>query len=298
MSGVADDPMGPFFGPLWADFQKIGGDDLLVAGGYGLFLKQNWLLANLNVPIIIPLAQWRDTTPRVTKDFDLIIGLDLIADAEAQKGVLAVLEKHGFKVTAKNPRWQFEKQLGENRKVVVEIHAPLPSENHDRFEVTRTRIKRKPSLHNDGIHGRTNPEAVGCDLHPFRFEVAGVGVSVTNPVTWCVMKLTAMRDQWKRSEETERDAEDRAFCREQAIKHARDVCRIVAMVTQSERDRASEIIESVKSTPQFSEAAGIFAEFFQPDQGWGVMAVEAAWEPADLQLIRSTLATWFGKSTS
>src|ERR1019366_8372499 len=165
MSGVAGDPMWPHFGPLWMDLQKVGGDDLLVAGGYGLFLKQNWLLANLTVPIIIPLAQWRDTTPRVTKDFDFIIGLDLIAEAEAQKGVLAALEKHGFKVTTTNPRWQFEKPLGEDRKVVVEIHAPLPLDDRVGLQADRIRVKSKPSLHNDGIHGRTNPEAVGCDLH-------------------------------------------------------------------------------------------------------------------------------------
>ena len=294
MSGVANDPMWSVFGPLWMNLQKVGGTDLLVAGGYGLFLKQNWLLENLNVPTIIPLAQWRDTTPRVTKDFDIVIGLDLIAEAKTQKGMLAALEKHNFTVTKQNPRWQFERMLDGNRKVVVEIHAPLPSDGQAGLQADRVRIKRKPSLGSDGIHGRTNPEAVGCDLLPFRFEVAGTQVAVTNPITWCVMKLTAMRDQRKRSEEAERSLEDREFCRDQAIKHARDVCRIVAMVTRDERDGASGVVNAIQSTPQFSEAKTIFAEFFQPDEGWGVMVTEDAWEPADFQIIRSSLANWFG----
>ena len=294
MSGVANDPMWSVFGPLWMNLQKVGGTDLLVAGGYGLFLKQNWLLENLNVPTIIPLAQWRDTTPRVTKDFDIVIGLDLIAEAKTQKGMLAALEKHNFTVTKQNPRWQFERMLDGNRKVVVEIHAPLPSDGQAGLQADRVRIKRKPSLGSDGIHGRTNPEAVGCDLLPFRFEVAGTQVAVTNPITWCVMKLTAMRDQRKRSEEAERSLEDREFCRDQAIKHARDVCRIVAMVTRDERDGASGVVNAIQSTPQFSEAKTIFAEFFQPDEGWGVMVTEDAWEPADFQIIRSSLVNWFG----
>jgi len=294
MSGVANDPMWSVFGPLWMNLQKVGGTDLLVAGGYGLFLKQNWLLENLNVPTIIPLAQWRDTTPRVTKDFDIVIGLDLIAEAKTQKGMLAALEKHNFTVTKQNPRWQFERMLDGNRKVVVEIHAPLPSDGQAGLQADRVRIKRKPSLGSDGIHGRTNPEAVGCDLLPFRFEVAGTQVAVTNPITWCVMKLTAMRDQRKRSEEAERSLEDREFCRDQAIKHARDVCRIVAMVTRDERDGASGVVNAIQSTPQFSEAKTIFAEFFQPDDGWGVMVTEDAWEPADFQIIRSSLVNWFG----
>lgn len=294
MSGVANDPMWSVFGPLWMNLQQVGGTDLLVAGGYGLFLKQNWLLENLNVPTIIPLAQWRDTTPRVTKDFDIVIGLDLIAEAKTQKGMLAALEKHNFTVTKQNPRWQFERMLDGNRKVVVEIHAPLPSDGQAGLQADRVRIKRKPSLGSDGIHGRTNPEAVGCDLLPFRFEVAGTQVAVTNPITWCVMKLTAMRDQRKRSEEAERSLEDREFCRDQAIKHARDVCRIVAMVTRDERDGASGVVNAIQSTPQFSEAKTIFAEFFQPGEGWGVMVTEDAWEPADFQIIRSSLINWFG----
>lgn len=295
MSAVAADPMWSLFGPLWMDLKTVGGDHLLVAGGYGLFLKQNWLLANPDVLIVVPLGQWRDTTPRVTKDFDIVIGLNLVTQAERQKGLLAALEKHGFTVSEKHPRWQFEKRLAENRKVIVELHTPLPPDDDSGLQSDRIRVKRKPSLGPDGIHGRTNPEAVGCDLQPFRFEVEGARVVVINPITWCVMKLTAMRDQWVRAEDAGRSEENRSFFRAQAIKHAQDVCRIVAMVTRDERDAAAEVLKSVRSTPQFSTAVKIFTEFFQPEKGWGVMATEASWEPADLQLIRDTLAAWFGQ---
>jgi hypothetical protein len=292
MSELTTDPMWPIFRPLWADLRAVGGDSLLLAGGYGLFLKQTWLLDHPKTLIIVPMGQWR-TPPRVTQDFDLVIGLDIIAEQEAQERLLAVLERHAFAVSEKNPRWQFEKSVADDRRVRVELHAPLPPTGHSGLRADSIRVKRKPSLGIGDIHGRTNREAVGCDLRPFSFALEGIPIAVTNPATWCIMKLTAMQDQWVRSEEVRRSEKDRTFCREQAIKHAQDVCRIVAMVARDERDAASEVLDSIGTTPQCVKAAGIFAEFFQPDGGWGMINTRAAWATDDIRLIRDTLASWF-----
>jgi hypothetical protein len=291
MSELTTDPMWPIFRPLWADLRVVG-DSLLLAGGYGLFLKQAWLLDHPETPIIVPMGQWR-MTPRVTQDFDLVVGLDIIAEQEAQERLLAVLERHDFAVSEKNPRWQFEKSVADDRRVRVELHAPLPPDGCLGLRADRIRVKRKPSLGIGGIHGRTNPEAVGCDLRPFSFALEGIPIAVTNPVTWCIMKLTAMRDQWVRSEEVRRTEKDRTFCRNQAIKHAQDVCRIVAMVTRDERDAAFGVLDSIRSTHQYVLAAEIFTEYFYPDGGWGMINTRAAWATDDMRFIRDTLASWF-----
>jgi hypothetical protein len=78
-----DDPMWDEFLHLWTGFQSAG-KEVLVAGGYSLFLKQRWLFADPQHPTVIRLEDWRDATPRMTKDLDLIIGLELLASAEAQ----------------------------------------------------------------------------------------------------------------------------------------------------------------------------------------------------------------------
>jgi len=295
MSDMTNDPMWSVFKPLWKDLQKVRGDSLLVCGGFGLFLKQKWLIEHSDVLIVVPLTQWRDAQPRVTKDFDIVIGLDLIAEENSQRKFKVVLGKHGFEVTQENPRWQFEKQMSGNRKVLLELHAPLPPGRQVGLQVDRIRVKRKPSLHEDGIHGRTNAEAVGCDLMPFRFDLEDISVTATNPATWCIMKLTAMQDQHKRSIDEERSQKDRDFCRAQAVKHAKDVCRIVAMVTRDESDALPMVINSIRSTPQFSKAAKIRADFFQFNEGWGVLAAGGDWEAADMQVIRQTLAKWFSE---
>ena len=100
-------------------------------------------------------------TPRATKDIDLVIGLKLIADQGPNERFAEVLAQHGYSVTELNPRWQFENTLRHDRKVVVELHASLPWETHPNLSVDDIRVKHKPSLGKAGVHGRTNPEAVG-----------------------------------------------------------------------------------------------------------------------------------------
>ena len=287
------DPLWPHFGPLWGGLVDSGGKDLLVAGGYGLFLKQNWLLRNPETRVLVPIARWTTNEPRVTKDLDLVLSLDVIAEEQSQRAVLSVLAKHGFAVTERNPRWQFKKYVSEDRQVIVELHAQVPASHASGLQRHGTRVKRKPSLGEDGIHARANQEAVGCELHPFRFEVEGMPIAVPNPLTWSIMKLTATRDRWTRSEDPTEDLRGRSFSRAQATKHAQDVCRVVAMVTRDESDATPEVVEAIQATPEFAKAARIFSDLFAGDDGRAAAAISGAWSPDDFNLIRTTLATWF-----
>ena len=72
------DTMWEHFLPLWTSFQADSGGEMLIAGGYGLFLKQLWLRDNQEIKIVVPLESWLDVTPRITKDLDLVVSLDLI----------------------------------------------------------------------------------------------------------------------------------------------------------------------------------------------------------------------------
>lgn len=287
-----DDPLWPHFGPLYADLQATGSSHILVAGGYGLFLKQKFLLANAEIPVVVPLDRWSNASPRVTEDFDLLIGLDLIADEQSQRAFKSALDKHGFSVSEKNPRWQFEKRLSASHRVIVDLHAPLPDKDQWNLQIDQIRVKRKPSLGEAGIHGRTNPEAVGCDLHPFRFEVDGTSIRVPNPVTWSIMKLTAMSDRWTISDDAAHSEERREFNRQQSIKHAKDVCRVVALVTRDEIDTVLPVVEAIRATPEFTHATQIFNTLLTDDARLAAQ-IAAGWRLEDFNLIRSTLSSWF-----
>lgn len=177
--------------------------------------------------------------------------------------------------------------------MIVELHAPRPAPDTPNLKADEYRIVRKPSLKSEGMHARLNPEAVGCSLLPFEVEVEGLTVAVPNPVTWSIMKLTASRDRWQRSDEEARSIESRSFERAQAEKHAQDVCRAVAMTTREESDRLPSIVDAIRTTPEFASAGQSHADLFS-DGGRAALAVAPNWDTDDFALIRRTLADWFG----
>lgn len=264
-----------------------------MAGGYGLFLKQKFLLANVVIPVVVPLDRWSNASPRVTEDIDFLIGLDLIADEQSQHAFKSALDKHGFSVSERNPRWQFEKRVSKTHRVVVDLHAPLPAKDQSNLQTHGRRVKHKPSLGEEGIHGRTNPEAVGADLQPFSFEANGMTILVPNPVTWSIMKLTAMNDRWILSGNENEPEEKGEFSHAQAIKHAQDACRVVALVTRDENDSVLSVAEAIRETPEFVKATHILNTLLIGDARL-VGEISASWSPEDFNLIQKRLSSWFG----
>ena len=291
-----DDLLWPHFQPLWRDLIAASSTNILVAGGYGLFLKQRWLSSSASLPTVVPIPNWLDTTPRVTKDVDLVLGLDLIKDASHQKSVVSALTQNGFEASDRESeqRWKFLKRLSGDQLIVVEMHAQRPDPGVDGITATDKRVKHNPSLGEQGVHGRTNPEAVGSELHPFQFSLDDVNLFVPNPVTWSVMKLTATRDRWVSSQDLSRDEEFREFNRLQAAKHAQDVYRVIAMMTIEERDRANEVVESLHGTDAFDAAEQCWRNDFSNNLIPVVQELGAKWQPSAAAIIRGVLSGWFG----
>ena len=48
-----DDLLWPHFQPLWRDLVAASSTNILVAGGYGLFLKQRWLSSSASLPTVV-----------------------------------------------------------------------------------------------------------------------------------------------------------------------------------------------------------------------------------------------------
>lgn len=290
-----DDVLWPHFLPLWKDLHTASSTNILLAGGYCLFLKQRWLSEGTPPRTVVPIQNWRDAIPRVTKDVDLVLGLDLIRDATLQKSVIAALNTNGFEASDRphERRWKFIKRLQDDRTIVIEMHSRRPSPGEVGVVATDKRVKHKPSLGDQGVHGRTNPEAVGSELHPFSFEMNGVGLYVPNPVTWSVMKLTATMDRWAAAQNLDRDEEQREFDRLQAAKHAQDVYRVVAMMTIDERDRADDVVNVLLDTEAFGVAIESWRRLFVDTPIPVTQQLTSKWQAVDAAAIRGVLSTWF-----
>ncbi len=281
------------FTPLWMDLCSVN-PQLLICGGYGLFLKQQWLgePQQRDLPIIVNLNRWRDATPRVTKDIDLIVGVDLISSESQSQSFVSALNAHDYQVTETNPRWQFEKQLVGQRKIIVELHCSVPPPNTPQVQTDRFRVKHKPSLGEGGVHGRINPEAAGSDLHCIDFEFQNMNFRVPNPLTWCVMKLTAMDDRWQRANDPNKPEEQRNFSREQSFKHAQDICRIVALTARAERDALGAVKAFASTTVEFERACEITVNLSDESSPL-VISLRRQWETEDFDNIRAFLSGWF-----
>lgn len=299
MSDGVQDELWPYFVPLWTDLRVIA-PGLLLAGGYGLFLKQQWLVSQLHslgtadeVRTLVAIHRWKNPTPRVTKDFDFIAGLDLIASPEEQHRLHVALEKHDFKVVPANARWQFEKKIGAGRSVVLDFHTPSPAGKRDDLRVQSRRVKPHRSLGQTGIHGRENPEATSSELHPFSFTYGGMEIVLPNSVTLALMKLVAMRDRRLASQDAAKSADERRIEEGQARKHAEDVYRVMAMMTREESELAGNILDAVRVTSVFVAATDTVSKFFRNDEDWGAQVVAGDWAPEDFRLIQATLAARF-----
>lgn len=298
MSNRVQDELWPHFTSLWTDLRAIA-PGLLLAGGYALFLKQQWLVSQLRFPgledaarTLIAIQRWRDQSPRVTKDFDFITSLDLIASEEHQQRIQEILNKHGFNVVPANARWQFAKQVGAGRSVVLDFHTPTPAGKRSDVRIQSRRVKPQPSLGQRGIHGRANQEAACAELHPFSFICDGPEIVLPNSVSLVLMKLVAMSDRRLASQDASLSAEARQVESLQARKHAEDVCRVMAMTTRGESESASDVLDAVRPCPAFAAASGAFSAFFKTDGDWGSQVVAKRWHADDFRLIQSTLAAW------
>lgn len=307
MNTLPQDGLWPHFVPLWKDLRAIA-PDLLLAGGYALFLKQQWLIlraqpsngsagiapAFADDPTVIDISRWNDANPRVTKDFDFIVGLELIASTKDQHSLHETLVRHGFEVVPENARWQFQKQVAEGQSVLLDFQSPSPTEPRDDVRVEKRRVKPGRSLGTTGIHGRENRDANASEFNPFIFTHNSVEIAIPHPVAFAIMKLAAINDRKLASSDPEESAEIRIAEGRSALKHTEDLMRIVAMTTRSEMDRSEPILSMLRGTPSWAAASQAFAESFESSVGWNVTEAAKNWRDEDFEVMRQILTRWFG----
>lgn len=288
MSDMPEDPLWAEFAPLWAALRTIH-PPVLLAGGYGLFLKQCWVQERRDAPIVVPLSQWRIFAPRATKDLDLLIGVEVIADEQQLELIGQTLQACGFVIH--HPRWQFIKRLPGNRTVLVDLHAPEPPPDHPSVVAVPPRVKNMHATSADRVHGRYNPEAVAAHVHPCAIDRHGSSIIVPNPVTWAIMKVTAAGERWQQSQSSSRSVAERDEQRYQAIKHAADAGRVVALMGIGERTAIEPVQAVVRDTHAYAQACRLRREHFTGD-GFALPALREIWTPDDAALIADQLARW------
>lgn len=250
---MSTDPLLPHLLDLLAD---PAADSLILAGGFGLRLKQEHLRQSGARTLVdqFPAA-------RATQDLDFFLRIELWSERDRGTALRAALDRLGYRERV--PHLKFEKPLAsdgsEGRSVKVDLMArtPLPQED---IPVSRAKDPaRHPSRVGSGLgvdlHGNETPEAFAVEDSPVPLRISGATtdgtpveatVYVPHPYAWLNMKVKAA-DDWVRR--------PKPF----SEKHAFDVYLLTAMLTAEEISQARNLAARHGDRPlatQIRAAAG------------------------------------------
>lgn len=238
----------------------LGGNaDLLLAGGFGLYLKQLHLEAS-KARTRLPTNQW--PRARTTQDIDLFLRAEVVADASQMAQYRAVLDRLEFKVEAEAKWLKFRRSV-KGQDVVVDLMVGPMGDLEDATERSTIRVKPRGS---SGLHARATDDALGVENEPSRIPVAGTrsdgvahscDVLVAQAFPFALMKLGALRD---RINDTNKD---------EGRHHALDLYRIMAMLTESEDAVAGELATTFAGHAAIAQAILVIDEYWMPKNGMG-----------------------------
>ena len=247
---------------------------LILAGGYGLYLKQVHLQDTENSPMLIAGERW--PAPRSTEDLDILLRTEVVIDAGRMGSIRAALDRLNYTVIPGAEYMQFVKKLGGSKTVKVDLlTGPLGSFADDpRVKVDDRRVRPRLGVK---LHAHRTDEALG--FHGRTMDVLVTGtlssgdpyeatVCVPPAFTLLLMKLHAFRDRC--------NDEEKDFARH----HALDIYRIVAMMTEQEFEQTKQKVSEHREDPAVVEAARIAREHFASEESLGSIRLRehALWD--------------------
>jgi hypothetical protein len=233
--------------------------NLIVAGGYGLILKAEYLREKgIRTRFEVLPAD------RSTNDIDIFLSTEIITSAEKTEKVRDALQDLGFEPVANY--FQFVVSVGEgpfDLKVKIDLLAP-PVHEKDRKLVKIKRPRIRPAKAKD-IHGFLTEEAVTVEEKLISVEIdektGSAEVFLPHPFSYLILKLFALRD---RLEDEEKDF---------GAYHAFDIYRVIGMLVEEEWEECIKLREKYSDNPKFKEAVQIADELFGSIDSIGVARI-------------------------
>lgn len=233
----------------------LGGNaDLLIGGGFGLYLKQLHLEQS-DEKTLLPRSRWPQA--RTTQDIDLFLRAEIIADPEQMARYRQAIDELGF-VVEPDAKWlKFAREV-DGRRVVIDLMVGPLGELESKVERRNVRVKPKGS---SGLHARAADDALEVEHDPFQLTLSDgdreCTVLVPQAFSLALMKLGALRDRIG-------DAE-----KDEGRHHALDLYRIIAMLTESEDAASKELGARNVGNPVIGAAADVIDELIAAPRGLG-----------------------------
>ncbi len=233
----------------------LGGNaDLLVGGGFGLYLKQLHLERS-DEKTLLTRSRW--PRARTTQDIDLFLRAEVVIDADRMARHRQAIDQLGF-VVEQDAKWlKFAREV-DGLTVLVDLMVGPLGELETKVDRRNVRVKPKGS---SGLHARAANDALEVEHDPMRLPVSDADrecdVLVPQAFSYALMKLGALRDRVG-------DAD-----KDEGRHHALDLYRIMAMLTESEDVAAKELRVRHAGNPVVVEATRVIDELLADAHGLG-----------------------------
>lgn len=251
---------------------------LIIGGGYGIYLKREYVREN---EIRTLLREWPEA--RSTNDLDLFLRPELLVNSARLKPLAAALQHLGYEVVGGAEKFQFVKPgLDGSRAGSLKIDlltGPQSSFAGSPAKVDARRVRPRPSVN---IHAHPVDEALTLEEGLLPVTINGVtssgiphqaAIFIPHPLTFVMMKLFAFRDRLA-------DA-----AKEFARYHALDIYSVLATTTEKEWGEALELQEVHRAASVVIEAARIVREHFSSSSSLGMLRLrESPYSRANLQV--------------
>jgi hypothetical protein len=262
---VPDDPLRPVLLDFLYELREEN-IELMIGGGYGLFLKQEHLARSGHGRTLLPQSKWPQA--RATNDIDLLLRPEILVDPSHMTNLRKALDGLGFQAVESAKYYQFEKPWGAGTVRFDILTGPSSQFAHRRdLRIDSRRIRPRESR---GLHAHPLEEAIAYEEDTIRVPVTGArsnggsyGTEVLVPqaFTYLLMKLFAFRDR--------KDDPDKDMARH----HALDLYRVAAMITKDEFEVVRRLATENRDASVVREAGQIVAGFFSSSIALGVLRI-------------------------
>jgi hypothetical protein len=229
-----------------------------VGGGYGLFLKRQYLTEHGARTLFAELPE-----PRATNDIDIFLRVDLLTDRASTAALVAAIQRLGYAPVEEAKYFQWKRPVrvgGVTQEVKLDALVGPLGDRRAKLQVNPPRVR--PRGKSVGFHAHQTDEALFLEDAPIPIELRGnrsTGEAYTTTVyvpeafPYLLMKLCAFAD---------RKADEN---KDLGRHHALDAYTIVGMMTEAEYERSKALAGRSRLDPHFTRVCDIVAaEFASP----------------------------------
>ena len=267
-----DDPLITYLLDFLFELEKNGlKTPLIIAGGFGLFLKRRYLAERQERTLFSNMPGARST-----EDIDIFAQRNTLCDIQQAQSIKDALSRLQYEVIEAEKYMQWKKTINIGTQTGT-IKIDFLVGNVDAYrsylhieQGRNPRRARHPRV--EGFHARITKEALLIDEKAQKIPLSGIRTSgethdtticVPHPFTYLLMKLFAFRDRQEKLQ------------KQQTQYHAFDIFLIIGLLTESELHEAIEFGKHYAEEPIVQEAKRIIADHFTGTPSDGMVAIKS-----------------------